>query len=227
MAVRVALSHRTTYRYDRDVALSPHEIRLRPAPHCRTPVLAYSLTIEPASHFVNWQQDPYGNFVARVVFPEPTDRLEVTVDLHAELTVVNPFDFFVEPYAQAFPFAYAPPLAKELSPFLEPPSEGAGFDAWVESLRASVRTGIATVNLLVEVNQRVKDAIGYVVRMAPGVQSPDETLACRSGSCRDSAWLLVQALRRLGLAARFASGYLIQLVPDEKPLDGPPDTRGK
>ena len=222
MATRVALVHRTSYRYDRPVALSPHEIRLRPAPHCRTPIAAYSLAIEPAAHFINWQQDPYGNFVARVVFPEKTERLVVTVDLHAELTVVNPFDFFVEPYADTFPFAYAPALAKELAPFLEAPSEGALFDAWVGRFCRDVAPDVSTVNVLVGVNQRVKDDIAYVLRMEPGVQPPGETLQCASGSCRDSAWLLVQVLRRLGVAARFASGYLIQLAADVRPIDGPP-----
>ena len=221
MAIRIALSHRTTYRYDRDVALSPHEIRLRPAPHCRTPVLAYSLTIEPASHFVNWQQDPYGNYVARVVFPERTPRLDVAVDLVAELSVQNPFDFFVEPYAEAFPFAYPPPLAKELAPFLERSDDGAALAQWVERFRAALPP-LPTVDLLVRVNRELKRDIAYVLRMEPGVQSPDETLALARGSCRDSAWLLVQILRRLGLAARFASGYLIQLVPDEKPSEGSP-----
>jgi uncharacterized protein (DUF2126 family)/transglutaminase-like putative cysteine protease len=221
MPVRVALTHRTRYSYDRPVSLSPHEIRLRPAPHCRTPIGAYALVIEPAQHFINWQQDPYGNWLARVVFPERTASLEVVVDLTAELTVINPFDFFVEPYAETFPFAYSPTLRKELTPFLEPPPAGPLLDAWLERFRQSVPPGISAVNLLVDVNRRLEDDIAYLVRMEPGVQSAEETLAQRSGSCRDSAWLLVQVLRRLGIAARFASGYLIQLAADIKSLDGP------
>src|SRR6476469_7361169 len=104
MSIRVALQHRTTYRFDRRVNLSPHEIRLRPAPHCRTPILGYSFNVAPDKHFLNWQQDPYGNWVARLVFLERTDRLVVVVDLVADMTVINPFDFFVEPYAEHFPF---------------------------------------------------------------------------------------------------------------------------
>ena len=221
MPIRVALAHRTSYRYDRRVGLSPHEIRLRPAPHCRTPILGYSLSIAPANHFLNWQQDPYGNWIARAVFPEPTDQLEVTVDLTADLTVVNPFDFFVEPYAETFPFAYSVPLAGELTPFLEQAPDGARVDAWVERFRSSVPAGTSTVGMLVTLNQRLKDDVAYLVRMEPGVQTPEETLANASGSCRDSGWLLVQILRRLGIAARFASGYLIQLAADQKPLEGP------
>ncbi|HET9668097.1 MAG TPA: transglutaminase family protein [Casimicrobiaceae bacterium] len=221
MPLRVALSHRTTYRYDRDVALSPHEIRLRPAPHCRTPILAYSLTIEPREHFLNWQQDPYGNYVARVVFPERTAGLTVTVDLVAELAVFNPFDFFVEPYAEAYPFAYPPTLAKELAPFLERSEGGDALERWVARFRAGL-PALSTVDALVGVNQALKRDIAYVLRMEPGVQAPDETLALARGSCRDSAWLMVQILRRLGIAARFASGYLIQVVPDVPPLDGTP-----
>ena len=224
MSIRVALQHRTAYRFDRRVAVSPHEIRLRPAPHCRTPVLGYSLNIEPAGHFLNWQQDPYGNWVARVVFPEPTDRVEIVVDVTAEMTVINPFDFFVEPYAQGFPFAYAPALAKELIPFLETGDTGALLAAFVERFRATIRPGEPTVDLLVRLNRELQGRIRYLVRMEPGVQTPDETLGCGSGSCRDTGWLLVQVLRRLGLAARFASGYLIQLVADVKPLDGPAGT---
>ena len=221
MAIRVALSHRTSYRFDRLVGLSPHEIRLRPAPHCRTPVLGYSLTIEPAGHFLNWQQDPYGNWVARAVFPERADKLEVTVDLTADMTVINPFDFFVEPYAEMFPFAYAPALAKELIPFLETAPPGPGLAAWLDGFRASISPGEATVNLLVRANQQLQTDIRYLVRLEPGVQTPDETLSLACGSCRDSGWLLVQIMRHLGIAARFASGYLIQLAPDVKPLDGP------
>jgi uncharacterized protein (DUF2126 family)/transglutaminase-like putative cysteine protease len=224
MAIRVALQHRTSYRFDRRVNLSPHEIRLRPAPHCRTPVLGYSLSIAPDKHFINWQQDPYGNWLARVVFPEPSDHLEIVVDLTADMTVVNPFDFFVEPYAEGFPFAYAPALAKELLPFLEREPMGPRLAAWLDRFRASITPGESTVLLLVRLNQQLQHEIRYLVRMEPGVQSPDETLANASGSCRDSGWLLVQILRHLGLAARFASGYLIQLVADVKPLDGPAGT---
>jgi uncharacterized protein (DUF2126 family)/transglutaminase-like putative cysteine protease len=221
MPIRVALAHRTSYRYDRLVTLSPHEIRLRPAPHCRTPILGYSLRVEPAQHFVNWQQDPYGNWIARVVFPERTDRLEVTVDLTADLTIINPFDFFVEPYAETFPFAYSPTLKQELAPFLDVAPAGARLAAWIEAFRRTAASGLSTVNLLVAVNQRLKDDVAYLVRMEPGVQTAEETLAKASGSCRDSGWLMVQILRHLGIAARFASGYLIQLVADVKPLEGP------
>jgi uncharacterized protein (DUF2126 family) len=221
VAIRVALSHRTSYRFDRLVGLAPHEIRLRPAPHCRTPVLGYSLQIEPARHFINWQQDPYGNWIARVVFPERAQRLDITVDLTADLTVVNPFDFFVEPYAETYPFAYSPALAKELIPFLEAQPLGDRLAAWIDAFRATVQPKEAIVNLLVDVNQRLQKDIRYLVRMEPGVQTPEETLERAAGSCRDSGWLLVQILRHLGIAARFASGYLIQLAADVKPLDGP------
>src|ERR1700681_3570410 len=111
MAIRVALRHRTTYAFDRPVKVSPHEIRLRPAPHCRTPVLGYSLNVAPEPHFLNWQQDPYGNWVAPLVFPQAATALDIPVDLVADMTVVNPFDFFIEPYAEFYPFVYAPALA--------------------------------------------------------------------------------------------------------------------
>lgn len=224
MAIRVALSHRTSYQFDRRVNLAPHEIRLRPAPHCRTPVLGYSLNVEPAGHFLNWQQDPYGNWLARIVFPEPADRLDVVVDLTADLTVINPFDFFVEPYAEQYPFDYASALAKELIPFLEKDPPGPRLAAWLDEFRATIEPDERTVPLLVRLNQALQRSIKYLVRMEPGVQAPDETLALASGSCRDSGWLLVQILRNLGIAARFASGYLIQLVADVEALDGPSGT---
>ena len=224
MAIRVALSHRTTYRFDRHVALGPHEIRLRPAPHCRTPILSYSLTVAPEPHFRNWQQDPYGNWVGRFVFPERGDVLAIEVDLVADLTVINPFDFFVEPYAEKFPFTYAPSLAKELIPFLETAPLGAHLEHWLAEFRRTIRPDENPVLLLVRLNQLLQGQIRYLVRMEPGVQNPETTLENCSGSCRDTGWLLVQIMRHLGIAARFASGYLIQLVADVKALDGPSGT---
>jgi len=224
LAIRVALSHRTTYRFDRHVAIAPHEIRLRPAPHCRTPILSYSLNVLPSPHFLNWQQDPYGNWVARLVFPERADGIAIEVDLIADLTVINPFDFFVEPYAETFPFTYAPALAKELIPFLETAPLGPRLTAWLNDFRKTILKDESPVLMLVRLNQLLQGQIRYLVRMQPGVQTPEETLNNASGSCRDTGWLLVQIMRHLGLAARFASGYLVQLVADIKALDGPSGT---
>jgi uncharacterized protein (DUF2126 family) len=221
MAIRVALSHVTRYAYDRPVALSPQTIRLRPAPHTRTPILAYGLRIVPEDHFLNWQQDPFGNFLARAVFPERTTSLEVRVDLRAELRVQNPFDFFVEPDAEDWPFRYEPALARDLAPYRETGAAGPRLNEFLSPL---VGARARSIDFLVDLNQRVQKSVEYVIRLEPGVQDPETTLALAKGSCRDSAWLLVQALRHLGFAARFASGYLIQLVADEKPLDGPAGT---
>ena len=218
MTIRVSLHHQMSYRYDREIELGPQTIRLRPAAHTRTPVSGYSLTVEPAEHFINWMQDPHGNFLARLVFPKPTDRLSVTVDLVAEMTVINPFDFFVESYAEEFPFHYEKELENDLKPFLVCDQSGPLFDSYLESVD---RTKRRQVDFLVDLIARLEKDIDYLIRMEPGVQTPEETLSKGSGSCRDSAWLLVQLLRRLGLAARFVSGYLVQLVPDAKPLDGP------
>ena len=218
MAIRVALHHKTDYRYDRLVTLSPQVVRLRPAPHCRTPIIAYSLKIEPRDHFINWQQDPQNNFIARAVFPNPVRHLSVEVDLVAEMTVSNPFDFFLEPYAETCPFLYEEGLLRELSPNLIAPPPGPRLAAFVA---ATDRAPRRTVEFLVALNQRVQRAVRYVIRLEPGIQSCEETLALGSGSCRDSAWLLVEILRNLGLAARFVSGYLIQLKPDVSALDGP------
>jgi uncharacterized protein (DUF2126 family)/transglutaminase-like putative cysteine protease len=218
MAIRVALHHETRYIYDRPVTLSPQIVRLRPAPHGRTPIISYSLDVEPTDHFQNWQQDPHGNFLARFVFPNRTRSLRVAVDLIAELTVINPFDFFIESSAEQFPFVYEPWLARELRPYLEIEPAGKHFAAYMPAV---ARPKQKTVDFLVGLNQQVQQDIGYVIRMEPGVQSCEETLTRRSGSCRDSAWLLVQILRNLGLAARFVSGYLVQLMPDVKPLEGP------
>ncbi len=218
MSIRVALNHKTRYDYDRLAALGPQTIRLRPAPHCRTPVLSYSLKVRPEKHFVNWQQDPHGNYLARFVFPEKSKLLDIEVDLVAEMTVQNPFDFFVEEAAEHYPFVYEDWLARELRPFLEAGGPGPRLRELLASVDRSRRH---IVTMLVDLNQRLQQEIQYVIRMEPGVQTPEETLTKACGSCRDSAWLMVQLLRHLGLAARFVSGYLIQLAADVKSLDGP------
>jgi uncharacterized protein (DUF2126 family)/transglutaminase-like putative cysteine protease len=218
MSIHVALTHRTAYRYERPVVLGAQTIRLRPAPHARTGIVSYTLDVAPKPHFLNWQQDPQGNFLARVVFPERVTHFDVTVDLVADMTTVNPFDFFLEPEAETWPFAYDPVLEQELAPFRKAATPG----PLLAALLADVPRGEQhTVDMLVALNRAVQSRISYIVRMAPGVWSPEETLGNGQGSCRDSAWVLVQLLRNLGYAVRFVSGYLIQLVADVKPLEGP------
>ena len=218
MAIRVALRHVTAYRYERPVALSPHVVRLRPAPHCRTAIEAYSLKIAPPQHFINWQQDPFGNYLARLVFPERAAELKIEVGLVADMTVINPFDFFLDEDAEHYPFAYSEQVAQELTPYFEIKERGPRLLDWLAGVD---RRKQRTVPFLVELNQRLQRDIGYTIRMEPGIQTCEETFAKAIGSCRDTGWLLVQILRHLGLAARFASGYLIQLTADVKALDGP------
>lgn len=218
MSIKVALNHKTHYRYDRPVQLGPQVIRLRPAPHSRTPILSYSLKVEPAEHFQNWQQDPLGNYAARCVFPKTTREFLVQVDLVADMTVINPFDFFVDQQAREFPFQYDTVTRRELDPYLSALPAG---PVWQELIDGVDRRPRPIVEFLVDLNLEIQKRIGYLIRLEPGVQSPDETMEKATGSCRDSGWLLVQTLRHLGLAARFVSGYLIQLTPDIKALDGP------
>ena len=221
MSIHAALNHVTHYKYDRPVNLGPQVVRLRPAPHCRSTVVSYSLAVEPAEHFVNWQQDPFGNYQARLVFPEKTTEFKVTVNLVVEMAVYNPFDFFLEPKAEQFPFNYNKEQLQELAPYLDTQRRTPLVKAY---LRKIDRKPQRTIDFLVGLNQMVANDIKYLIRMEPGVQAPEDTLKLGSGSCRDSGWLLVQLLRHMGLAARFVSGYLIQLVPDVKSLDGPSGT---
>src|SRR5262249_24914226 len=210
MSVLVSLHHVTRYSYDRAVALGPQVIRLRPAPHSRTRIVSYSQKVTPAHH-VNWQHDPHGNWVARYTFAEKTDAFSITIDLHAELAAINPFAFFIDPYAATWPFTLPPDLARELGGTLDLEPLGSRMRAFMAEVP---RGPVGTVQFLVDLNNRVQRTVRYVVRMETGTRTPEETLEAGAGSCRDSAWLLVQALRHLGLPARFVSGYLIQLKSD-------------
>ncbi len=223
MTIRVALNHNTYYNFDRHITVHPHVIRLRPAPHSRTPIKGYSLKISPENHFINWQQDPFGNFQARVVFPEPCDHLHIEVEVIADMITINPFDFFIEDYAEKYPFTYSKSLKEELLPYLAITEKSQKVDDWLKAHapKASKKQPKTTIDFLVELNRAVYKSVEYNLRMEPGVQSCEETLTLATGSCRDSSWLLVQLLRRLGLAARFASGYLVQLTSDIASLDGP------
>ena len=218
MALKIAISHKTKYKYDRLVALSPHTFRLRPAPHSRTPIEAYSIKIKPENHFFNWQQDPFGNYMARLVFPEKTKELSVEVEIIADLKTINPFDFFVEDYAKEYPFKYDKTLTKELLPYLEVTENSPLLDDWLQTIDTTPKS---TIDFLIALNTKLYNHLNYTIRMEPGVQNCEETLTKKLGSCRDFAWLMVQVLRKLGFGARFVSGYLVQLKSDEKSLDGP------
>ncbi|ALK88641.1 transglutaminase family protein [Limnohabitans sp. 63ED37-2] len=221
MSIQVALHHVTHYTYDRPVQLGPQVIRLRPAPHSRSRSLSYSLKVEPSEHFINWQQDTFANYQARLVFPKKTTAFKVTVDVVTEMAVFNPFDFFLEPTAEEVPFKYADTVREELQSYLVKDHKTPLFKKYLASLD---RKRQRTIDFLVQVNQRLHQDIRYTIRMEPGVQTAEETLTLKSGSCRDTAWLLVQLFRHMNIAARFVSGYLIQLAPDVKSLDGPSGT---
>ncbi|MBU3821500.1 transglutaminase family protein [Flavobacteriaceae bacterium XHP0103] len=218
MALKVVISHKTLYKYDRSVSLSPHIFRLRPAPHSRTPIEAYSIKIKPENQFFNWQQDPFGNYLARLVFPDKTKELSIDVEIIADLKTINPFDFFVEEHAEEYPFEYKDAIKKELLPYLEITEKG---DLLMDFLSTIDKTPRKTIYFLIDINRKINEYLKYNIRMEPGVQSCEETLKLKSGSCRDFAWLFVQTLRHLGFGARFVSGYLVQLKSDEKSLDGP------
>ncbi|MGA2050655.1 MAG: transglutaminase family protein, partial [Terracidiphilus sp.] len=214
----MALNHRTVYQYEKAISLGPQVIQLRPALHCRTPILSYSLEVSPSEHILNWQLDPHNNRQARLLFSGKTDEFLVDVNLVADLSPYNPFAFFLEPGFEEYPFAYTPGLAKDLEPYRSVDPAGPLLHSFLESF---VGRKSGTIGLLLDLNRKLRVEIGYLTRLAPGVQTCEETLEKRSGSCRDSAWLLVQCLRNLGIAARFVSGYLIQLQSDDLASGGP------
>ena len=218
MSLLAALHHVSDYRYDRPIGMGPQVIRLRPAPHTRAHVQSYALKIEPAGHFLNWQQDPFGNWLARVVFPEKISHFRVEVDLVLEIKVFNPFDFFLEEGAMQFPFTYSDELKDELAPYLEVKERDQALMDYVATISGEP---VGTVDFLVAFNQKINADLGYTLRMQPGVQTSAETLTLLQGSCRDMAWLACQVLRHKGLATRFVSGYSIQLKADVESLDGP------
>lgn len=207
MPFHAALHHVTRYQYDRPVWLGAQLVRLRPAPHTRHRVLSYQLRVAPQQHLLHWLLDPFANYQARLLFPGPVHELCVTVDLVVEMAPLNPFDFFLEPGVERFPFSYTPELQYDLAPYLHTPP---ATPLLAQYLRRQEGAAMPTVEFLVQLNQRVCQDVRYEARAEPGVQMPDDTLRRGSGSCRDSGWLLVQLLRQLGLAARFVSGYLIQ-----------------
>lgn len=176
------------------------------------------MEVVPAKHLTNWQQDPYGNYLARLLFSEKTEEFAVEIELVAELIPINPFDYVLESEAESFPFRYAPAVAKQLEPYLALQPGGALFQEFVDRLSGRRES---TIGFLVHLNRVVREGVAYQVRLEPGIQSCEETLNRRTGSCRDSAWLLVQVLRHLGLAARFVSGYLVQLAASDPESGGP------
>ncbi|HEY1555651.1 MAG TPA: transglutaminase family protein [Kofleriaceae bacterium] len=219
--MRVLVQHRSRYRYPAPALLGPQVIRLRPADHARARVESYRLDIAP-EHRVHWQRDPHGNHAARVTFKsgQRIESLELLVELALDVRPVNPFDFFVDARAKTTPFTYPDALAGELAAFLDTGDPAYRLGRRTLELLAALPGEADTIDLLVEINRRVREAVAYVIRDEPGVWTPEQTLAEGRGSCRDSGVLLVALLRARGIAARFASGYLVQLadegmIPDE------------
>ncbi|MDX2088117.1 MAG: transglutaminase family protein [Kofleriaceae bacterium] len=219
--MRVLIQHRSRYLYPRPALLGPHLIRLRPADHARAKIERYSLTITP-EHRLHWQRDPHGNHVARVTFKagQRVEALELVVELAVDVRPINPFDFFIDERARRVPFRYPDGLDAELAPYLETadPAYRMGRKA-IELLEEVPATG-DTLDMLIKLNALVRQRVAYVIRDEAGVWTPEETLVNGRGSCRDSAVLLVALMRARGIAARFASGYLVQLtdegmIPDE------------
>ena len=220
--MRLLLQHRTHYGYDRPAALGPHTVRLRPANHAKARVEAYALHVEPSSCRLQWQQDPAGNHAARISFGagERVRELDLLVEMAIDVRPVNPFDFFVDARCERMPFQYPGELTADLSPYFDTSDPAYATGSLFRQFVAGVPVREKTVDHVVALNQAVHRRLRYVIREESGVWTPEQTLLEGRASCRDSAVLLVAALRSSGLAARFVSGYLVQLtdegmIPDE------------
>ena len=210
MTLRLALTHRIESRFDQPVLPSTHWLRLRPAPHTRARVEAYSLRVEPGAHFINWLRDPYENHLARLDLPQPTSHLTLTVEVILELAVSDPFDFLVESFASSAPFEYPEQLRKELTPYLAPGASGPRFAAWLAQLDRRPRY---VIEFLDTINRAVQERIAVEATVRAGAIDVEALLASSRGAPWELAWLLTLSLRGVGLAARFVSGYRIIAGP--------------
>jgi transglutaminase-like putative cysteine protease len=214
MPVIAKLHHITRYTYAKPVRLGPHILRLRPAPHCRQPILDYQLKIEPDNHRLTWYQDPHSNWLARAIFFDASDTLTIRVTCTLDMAAINPFDFLIDDEATLYPFRYSDDLTRDLIAYRAHEPCGPRLAAFTAPMQHQT---MSTIDCLVHLNQRIHSAITYIKRKEAGVQNPEETLRLQSGSCRDSTWLFIISARHLGFAARFVSGYLIDVGSSDAP----------
>lgn len=208
MSVKVLINHQTVYSYDRLVSLSTQVIRLFPAVHNKTSIIEYSLTVKPLNHMIYQLQDPYGNTETRINFNNRISQFEINVVIVASIEPVNPFQFFIESYASHYPFIYRAADQRPLALYMEVSKAGPLLESWIARLDFP---STEIVDFIAHINRSVYRDIHYHERIEPGVQTAEQSLERRTGSCRDSAWLLVQILRQFKLASRFVSGYIVQL----------------
>jgi transglutaminase-like putative cysteine protease len=205
---RIRILHRTEYHYHQPVTFGPHRAMLRPREGHDVHIVRGRLDVEPTAT-VRWLRDIYDNSIAILDFAEPSAKLsilgEVDVDLHDD----NPIECLIDPNARLFPFQYAPEEQLELVVYRLPsyPYDGARVQEWLGEL---CRPGqvVGTLDLLETLNTHIYRSFKYAHREEAGVQLPCDTLARRSGSCRDFAVLMMEAARHWGFAARFVTGYI-------------------
>lgn len=201
------VAHSTLYRYAAPVALGPHRLMLRPREGASLSVRSSRLTIDPPAQLI-WSQDVHGNTVVDATFDRPADRLSIESVVAIDLTAAAWPVFAIAASALTHPFAYSPDDAADLGALLTPqfPDPDGRLAAWARGFVMGPQTD--TLSLLKDVNHGIHESIGYRIREEEGVQAPLQTLALRSGSCRDLATLMAEAARRLGFGARLVSGYL-------------------